>query len=28
MTESSLSEDYVLRFIKKYTNKSPEKFAK
>ena len=28
MTESTFDEDYVLRFIKKYTNKSPEKFAK
>jgi hypothetical protein len=28
MTESTFDEDYALRFIKKYTNKSPEKFAK
>jgi len=28
MRESELDEAYVLRYIKKYTNKSPEKFAK
>ena len=28
MTESTFDEDYALRFIKKYTHKSPEKFAK
>ena len=28
ITESTLDEAYVLRFITKYTNKSPEKFAK
>ena len=27
MTESTFDEDYALRFIKKYTNKSPEKFV-
>ncbi|HIF88353.1 MAG TPA: DUF3105 domain-containing protein [Candidatus Thioglobus sp.] len=28
MSQEELDEDYVIRFIDKYTNKSPEKFAK